>query len=85
MTGSDCIKRLTTERMSILNKIGKLKDLNEVQISLRSAQIRWFIATPEEHLTWDPNREAAVFSKDGFSVYDAGRSQVHIPTHLACS
>lgn len=85
MTGSDCIKGLTTTRMSILNKVEYLTTINEVYTLLRASYIRWYVAMPDQRLSWDPDRTAAVFSKEGFSVYDVGRSVAPSPLRMACS
>lgn len=82
MMRSPCVRHTVEMRTAALKNIAQANDWVEARQRMRDNAIRWFIVLADQSVSWDPTRQAAVFSSSGLSVYDAGARDpgIQLPT-----
>jgi hypothetical protein len=80
-----CVLRTVEMRALVLKHVALAEDWPGARQLLRDNGIRWFVAPAGRPVPWDPNRQAAAYSSEGMSVYDAGgRAQGAQPPTAPC-
>jgi len=69
---SSCVGDIVNKRMALLKILSSIHQWVDVQKILQENGVRWFLVPEGEKPAWDPDRNAAVFSNQGMSIYDAG-------------
>jgi hypothetical protein len=72
MRREPCVRKTVEMRAKALKRIALAADWPEARRLMQDNAIRWFVEAAGDSPRWDPARQAAVFSSDGMSVYDAG-------------
>jgi hypothetical protein len=67
-----CRKRIIANRVRVLQEVLAADDWANAKRVLENSGIRWFFTLREQSPKWHEGGRFAVFSSDGFFVYDSG-------------